>query len=135
VRLVVGKTGVFPDRLADHLGTLALDLLEPVADGGLVAQVRLEHQPVGLALAAHVLEVGAERGGDPLLGIGVRAERVAHSLHQGVHALVEQRQVELELAGEVLVEHGLADARAVGDLIHRGGVIPLGYEHLERRVQ
>src|SRR5580693_8644071 len=35
----------------------------------------------------------------------------------------------------MLVEHGLADACAFGDLIHRGGVVPLGYEHLKRRVQ
>jgi len=35
----------------------------------------------------------------------------------------------------MLVEDGLADAGAFGDLIHRGGVIPLGYEHLKRRVQ
>ena len=69
------------------------------------------------------------------LGSGFEPQRVAHGLHQGAHALVEQGQVELELAGEMLVEHGLADARAFGDLIHRGGVVPLGYEHLKRRVQ
>ena len=103
------------------VGALALGAVKPVAHGRLVAQVRLEHQPVGLALAAYVLEVGTEGGGHPLLGIGVRAERIAHRLQQGVHALVEQGQVELELAGEMLVEHGLADAGAFGDLIHRGG--------------
>jgi hypothetical protein len=94
-----------------------------------------KHQPVGLALTAHVLEVRAERGRDPLLGIRVGAQRPAHGLHQRAHALVEQGQVELELAGEMLVEHGLADARAFGDVIHRGGVVPLGHEHLKRRVQ
>ena len=135
MRFVVGEPGVLPDRPAHHLGALALDLLEPLADGGLVAQVRLEHQPVGLALAPHVLEVRAEGGGDPLLGVRVRPQRVAHGVQQRAHALVEQGQVELELAGEMLVEHGLADARAFGDVIHRGGVVPLGYEHLKRRVQ
>jgi hypothetical protein len=35
----------------------------------------------------------------------------------------------------MLVEHGLADTRAIGDLVHRGSVVPLGYEHLKRRVQ
>ena len=29
VRLVAGESGVFPDRLADHLGAPALDLVEP----------------------------------------------------------------------------------------------------------
>src|SRR5437763_12160879 len=41
VRLVGGEPGILPDRPAHHLGALALDLLEPVAYGGLVAQVRL----------------------------------------------------------------------------------------------
>jgi hypothetical protein len=35
----------------------------------------------------------------------------------------------------MLIEHGLADTRAFGDVIHRGGVVPLRYEHLKRRVQ
>jgi hypothetical protein len=35
----------------------------------------------------------------------------------------------------MLVEHGLADARAFGDVIHGGGVVPLRYEHLKRGVQ
>src|SRR3712207_8749436 len=36
--------------------------------------------------------------------------------------LLEQGQVELPLAGEVLVQHRLADPGAVGDVVHRGGV-------------
>ena len=47
------------------------------------------------------------------------------------HGLVEQREVEVELAGEVLVEHRLGDAGALGDVVHRGGVVALGDEHLE----
>ena len=51
---------------------------------------------------------------------------------QRVGARVEQREVEIELAGEVLVEHRLADPGPVGDLVHRGGVVALGDEHLLR---
>ena len=43
---------------------------------------------------------------------------------------VEQREVELELAREVLVEHGLGDAGPLGDVVHRGGVVAVGDEHL-----
>ena len=44
---------------------------------------------------------------------------------------VEQREVEVELAGEVLVEHRLGDPGPLGDVVHRGGVVALGDEHLE----
>ena len=44
--------------------------------------------------------------------------------------LVQQGQVEVELAGEVLVEHRLADARALGDVVHGGRVVALRDEHL-----
>src|SRR5690606_16030795 len=52
-----------------------------------------------------------------------------------VHGRGHQGGVELELAGEVLVEHRLGDARAFGDLVHRGRVIPLLDEHLEGDVE
>jgi hypothetical protein len=38
--------------------------------------------------------------------------------------LVEQGEVELELAGEVLVEDGFGHACPFGDVIHGGGVVP-----------
>jgi hypothetical protein len=47
----------------------------------------------------------------------------------------EQRLVELQLAGEVLVEHRLADARALGDVVHRGSVVALVGEDVARRVE
>ena len=37
--------------------------------------------------------------------------------------LVDEGEVELELAGEVLVEHRFGDARAGGDVVHRGLVV------------
>jgi hypothetical protein len=135
VRLVVGQAGVLADHLADHLGALPLAAFQPVPDGGLVGQVRLEHQPERLTFALHVLEVGTEGGGHPLLVVRGRLQRVADPGHQLVYALVEQGQIQVELAGEVLVQHGLADAGPLGDLVHGGGVVSLRYEHLERRVQ
>jgi hypothetical protein len=135
VRLGVVQAGVLPDYRADHLGALALPAFQPVPDRLLVAEVGLEHQPVRLPVARHVLEVGAERGGYALLVVSGRAERVAHGVHQLVHALVQQGQVQLELAGKVLVQHRFADAGPLGDLIHGGGVVPLRYEYLKRRVQ
>ena len=50
-------------------------------------------------------------------------------------ALVEQREVELELAGEVLVEHGFRDAGPLGDVVHRGRVVALRDEHLAGGVE
>ncbi len=48
---------------------------------------------------------------------------------------VEDREVEIELAGEVLVEHGFADPGAVGDLVHRRRVVAVLDEHLLRSTQ
>ncbi len=65
----------------------------------------------------------------------VDVERHAAVLDDRVAGAVEQREVELELAGEVLVEHRLGDARALGDVVHRRRVVALAHEHLERRLQ
>jgi hypothetical protein len=61
-----------------------------------------------------------------------RLQGRADGVDQVVAVLVEQRQVELELAREVLVEHGLADPGALGDVVHRGGVVALRDEDLLR---
>ena len=52
-----------------------------------------------------------------------------------LHALVEQRQVELLLAGEVLVEDRLADPGPLRDLVHRRRVVAAGDEDLHGRVE
>ncbi len=44
---------------------------------------------------------------------------------------LEQGEVEVQLAGEVLVEHRLGDPGAFGDVVHGGRVIALRDEHLE----
>ncbi|GAA1495652.1 hypothetical protein GCM10009628_06540 [Paeniglutamicibacter kerguelensis] len=49
--------------------------------------------------------------------------------------LVQQRNVELALAGEVLVEHGFGDLGDLGDFIHRSTVEAMGDEYLVRGLQ
>src|SRR4029077_13843179 len=70
-----------------------------------------------------------ERGGNPLAVLGGGGQRLAGDRGELLRALVPQRQEELELAGEVLVQHGLADAGPVGDVVHGRGVIALRNEH------
>ena len=48
---------------------------------------------------------------------------------------VEQREVELELARKVLVQHWLGDPGPLGDVVHRGGVVALRDEDLLRRLE
>ena len=62
-------------------------------------------------------------------------QRGAHLGGELVGVLVEQREVELELAREVLVEHRLADAGALGDVVHRRRVVAVGDEDLPRRAE
>ncbi|GAB2492984.1 hypothetical protein GCM10026982_17110 [Nocardiopsis aegyptia] len=44
--------------------------------------------------------------------------------------LLQKGEVELQLAWKVLVQDGLADPGAVGDLVHRGRVVTAGDEDL-----
>src|SRR6266851_1412901 len=130
MRLVVAHPGVLPDDLADHLRTHPHGGVEPLPDRALVAQVRLEDQAKRLAGATHEVEERGEGGADPLLVVRRGRERGADGVGQRLHALIEQGEVELELAREMLVQHGLADASPLGDLVHRRGVVPLRDEDL-----
>ena len=102
---------------------------------GVAAQVGAEDQPVGLALARDEVEVRRDGRLHPLLVVGGGRQRRVDLPDQLVGVGGEQRLVELQLAGEVLVENGLADARALGDVVHRGGVVALRGEDVARRHQ
>ena len=65
----------------------------------------------------------------------VERSAVRDPVDQLLHALVEQREVELLLAGKVLVEDRLADPGPLGDLVHRRRVIATGDENLHGRVE
>src|SRR5262249_31895064 len=67
---------------------------------------------------------------DPLPVFVRRAERHPDRFDQLLHALVEQREIEILLAREVLVEDGFADPGAIGDLVHRRRVVAAGDEDL-----
>src|ERR1700683_4199259 len=60
VRLVAGQAGVFADELADHVGTCTHRAVQAVPDGGLVAEIGLEHQAECLAGTADEVEEGLE---------------------------------------------------------------------------
>ena len=98
------------------------------ADVVVVAQVGLEDQAERLALGVDEVVVRADGGVDPRPVVVGAAHRLGDPLGQLGDVLLEQREVELPLAREVLVEHGLADPGAVGDVVHRRGVEALGDE-------
>src|SRR6266487_3325983 len=135
VRLGIGQARVLPDDLADHLGAFLQGALEPCPYRGLVAQVRLEDEAERLALTADEIEEAAERRGHSLLVVRGGGGRVAYRRDELVGALIEQGEVQLELSGEVLVEHRLAHPGALGDLVHRGRVVALRDEYLLRRIE
>src|SRR5690606_7960355 len=70
-----------------------------------------------------------------LLVVLGRGQRRAGGVDDLAARLVEECEVEIELAREVLIEHRLGDPRALGDVVHRGRVEALGDEDLERRRQ
>ena len=132
---LVGQPGVVVDDVGDHRGALGGDPVDVLAHGGLVGQVGLEDEPERAGVAGDVLEERLHRGRDALLVVVRGLQRVAAVVDDRVARGVEQREVEVELAGEVLVEHRLGDAGALGDVVHRGGVVALRDEHLERGLQ
>src|SRR6202046_2263508 len=75
MRLVVVQPRVLTDELADHVRVHARARVEPVPDGGLVAQVRLEDQAERLPGAGDEVEERLEGGADPLLVVGRGGER------------------------------------------------------------
>jgi hypothetical protein len=67
--------------------------------------------------------------------LGGRLQGGQHGGRELVVRVVEQRQVELHLPGEVLVEHGFAHARPLGDLVHGRGVVSRADEDFLGRLQ
>jgi hypothetical protein len=82
-----------------------------------------------------VPEVGLERRVDPLPVVRGGAQRGGDAIGEPLHALVEQRQVELLLTGEVLVKDRLADPGTFGDLVHRRRVIAARDEDLKGGIE
>ena len=134
--LLVGQAGVLVDHLGDRLGALAGDPVDPLAHRRLVGEVGLEDQPEGALGAGDVVVEDVHGRGDAHACCRrSTASAVVARLDDRVARLVEQREVELELAREVLVEHRLGDAGPLGDVVHRGGVVALGDEDLQRGLE
>ena len=69
------------------------------------------------------LEVRADAGDDALLVVGGAGQGVPDGLLEQPAVVVDEREVEVELARKVLVQDGFADPGALGDLVHRGRVV------------
>src|SRR5690606_2455877 len=55
--------------------------------------------------------------------------------HQRAKRPIDERPVELVLAGEIIVDIGLADIRRFGDLVHARAFVAVADEHLFGRVE
>ena len=135
VGLRLRQVGVLADHLGDRLGAVLRDLVDPLADGDLVGQVGLEHEPERRAVAGHELEVRGDGRGDPLLVVAGRGQRLAHERHELAGVLVQQGEVEVELAREVLVQNGFGHPGPLGDLVHGRGVVARPDEDLLGRLE
>ena len=78
-----------------------------------------------------VLDVGeeGERGALDALARRAGGDRLDDAPHHVVHLAVDDDGVEPLLAAEVLVDDGLGDLGAVGDLLHRGALVAALGEH------
>jgi hypothetical protein len=100
----------------------------------LVAEICLENKSERARAAARraidEVEVRGEDCVHPLLVVVGGGQCIPNRRDQCVGVSVDQRQVQLELAREMLVQHGFRYAGPFGDVVHRGTVVPLGYEDL-----
>ncbi len=124
----LGQTGVLRDAVADRVAELCLERVDAMTHPRVAGEVGLEDEAEGLALVADELEEGRDRRVDPLLVVVGAVEGLEDEALEAVALALQEREVELELAGEVLVEDGLGDPRLVGDVLHRGGVVALAHE-------
>lgn len=111
----------------DQLGQAAPELPVPFGELGLGGGLRMAYSenstmstPKSRA-AANSCSVRPRRGGSQLLGRVDGVQRL-DLLELGGHALVQQRQEQLVLVGEVGVDGALGVAGRVGDLVDRGGM-------------
>ena len=121
----------------EPLHLLLAAALDPVGDRGVAASLAQEDQPVDVGRIADRPQEAGEALGQGGLGIGeVGVREGALDLGQDPLLLAgEQRPEELVLAGEAGVDDRLGHARLVGDRLHRGAVVAVLEEELERRVE
>jgi len=123
--LVGRQSGVLGDHLPQHERAGVIGCFDAVAHRGLVGEIALEDQTVGAVRIIDEAEVGRDRPTHALLVVRRGLERGAQCVEKNGDAIVKKGDVQIEFAGEVLIEHGLADACALGDVVHGGGVIAL----------
>lgn len=101
----------------------------------LVAQVGFENQPERFTFGIDKVEVCGEGVAHPLLVIARLGNRHPHPTHEFTGLLVDERKIQVEFAGEVLVQHRLRDAGAVGDIVHSRRVVALSDEYVAGSLQ
>ena len=127
----MGQAGVFGDHGGGHASELQVGGIDAAAHALVVGQVVLEEQPKGTVGILDEAEVGAGPGCDAfsvVVGVG---ECLACCGEQVFDGDVEKVEIEVELAGEVLVENRLGDSGPVGDVIHGCRVVADGGEDLQ----
>ncbi len=124
------QTRVLRDDLCDLVRAGRVEPFEALSNSHLVGEVGLEQQPVGTSGVVDEREVGGDRRRHAFLVVVGRTQRGVQALEQLLAAVVEQGEVEVELAREMLVEHRLADAGPLGDLVHGRCVVAVGDEHV-----
>ena len=125
-----GQAGVLRDDPPQHERARVVGGLDPVAHGRFIGEVAFENETVGAVGIVDEAEVGRDRSSDTLLVVRRGLERGAQRVEEYGDAVIKQGDVEIELAREVLVEHRLAHARALSDVVHGGGVVALRDEDL-----
>ena len=130
-----GEPGVLGDDPAEHQGAGIVSGLDAVANRGFIGEVALEDESIGAVGVIDEGEVRRDRSADALLVVRGGLKGRPKGVEEYGDAVVEQGDVEIELAGEVLVEDRLAHPRSLGDVVHRRGVIALGDEDLASGTQ
>lgn len=119
----MGEASLRLDDGSDLLRDGGLERSDPLGDLGVVGEIRGEHESVCKGVLGHHLEEGADGRGHAVAILRRRPNGIGDGGEQTGKLGVQEVQVELAFAGEVLIEHRLGDASRLGDVIHGRGVV------------
>lgn len=133
-RAVRIESGIVHDQAVHRIHTRLGGTFD-ASDDGRIGGVGGEDQPVAGVVLVDEVEERLHRRTHTLPVVGGGAQGGVHIAHQLLGMGVDDRDVEVQLGREVLIQDGFAHSRVHRDLVHPGGVVAALDEDLTGRVE
>ena len=125
------QCGVLRQQAGDALGEGVIKTSQALVHDGVVDPVAAEDQAEVTVGIGDEGKVGTDHGCEASTSASVgihRGQRLVNPRDQPGGGTIQESDVEIELAGEVLVEHRLGYARMIGNVVHARCVVAAGDE-------